>query len=168
MRSAVRIRSEELADWTEIAALHAAAFGQSAEAELVQGLRADGDLILSLTACAEKPVGHIAFSRLILYERSSVKGCALAPMAVAADWRRQGIGSALVQEGLKRLAEAGFDLVVVLGDPNYYSRFGFTPRLAKRLETPYDGPYLQALALSGTGEEAHGPVGYARAFAELP
>ncbi|WP_052003412.1 hypothetical protein [Microvirga sp. BSC39] len=58
-------------------------------------------------------------------------------------------------------------MVVVLGEPHYYGRFGFDPKLAEKLKTPYDGPYLQALALSDHGEGAHGPVSYARAFAEL-
>jgi putative acetyltransferase len=59
------------------------------------------------------------------------------------------------------------DLVLVLGEPDYYGRFGFAPDLAKQLNTPYDGPYLQALALSEKGKAAHGPASYARAFAEL-
>jgi putative acetyltransferase len=61
----------------------------------------------------------------------------------------------------------GYDFVVVLGEPDYYGRFGFTAALARQLKTDYDGPYLQALALSEKGKEAHGSVSYARAFAEL-
>jgi putative acetyltransferase len=72
-----------------------------------------------------------------------------------------------VQHSLERLTKAGCDLVVVLGEPHYYGRFGFDPKLARKLKTPYDGPYLQALALSDKGKEAHGSVSYARAFAEL-
>jgi putative acetyltransferase len=161
------IRLEEPADWTELVAIYAAAFGQSAEADLVQRLQADGDLILSLTAEIGNPVGHIVFSHLTLNEAPSVKGSVLAPVAIAPAYQRQGIGSALIREGLKRLTESGIDLVVVLGDPSYYSRFGFTPQLAKRLKTPYDGPYVQALALTDDGKEARGLVSYARAFAEL-
>lgn len=163
----MRIRLEEPADWTEMLSLYMAAFGQTAEANLVQRLRTDGDLILSLIAHDEKPIGHIAFSRLTLNEVPSVKGCVLAPLAVSPACQRRGVGSALTREGLRLLAEAGLDLVVVLGDPNYYGRFGFTPKLAKRLKTPYDGPYVQALALSERGREPHGLVSYAQAFAEL-
>jgi putative acetyltransferase len=57
--------------------------------------------------------------------------------------------------------------VLVLGEPDYYGRFGFAPELAQQLKTPYDGPYLQALALTARGKEAHGPVSYGPAFAEL-
>jgi putative acetyltransferase len=72
-----------------------------------------------------------------------------------------------MRHSLMRLTETGHDLIVVLGEPHYYGRFGFTPRLAEKLKTPYDGPYLQALALSDKGKAAHGSVSYARAFAEL-
>ena len=161
------IRVEETADWSAVYAIYEAAFQQVIEAELVHRMHDDGDLILSLMAYADGPAGHIAFSPLALHETPAVKGCALAPLAVAPEFQGQGIGSILVRHALERLRADRYDLVLVLGDPNFYGRFGFTPGLASRLETPYDGPYLQALALSEKGKEAHGLVSYARAFAEL-
>jgi putative acetyltransferase len=161
------IRLEEPADWAHVYPVYAAAFGQLAEADLVQRLHSDGDLILSLSAFDRDPVGHIAFSKLGFGETPGVRGCALAPLAVVPDHQKKGIGSALVREGLHRMAQAGLDLVVVLGDPAFYGRFGFTSALAGNLKTPYDGPYIQALALSEKGAEARGSVSYARAFAEL-
>jgi putative acetyltransferase len=161
------IRLEESADWSTLYAIYAAAFGQLAEADLVQHMYKDGDLILSLIAYADEPAGHIAYSRLILHETPSIKAAVLAPLAVAPPFQKQGVGAALVQNGLKRLMDKNYDLVLVLGEPHYYSRFGFTPRLAERLKTPYDGPYLQAFALSDKGKGAHGSVSYAQAFVEL-
>ncbi|MCG7392089.1 N-acetyltransferase [Microvirga sp. ACRRW] len=161
------IRVEEAADWTAVYTIYAEAFGQLTEAELVRHLHDDGDLILSLIAHGDKPAGHIAFSRLALHETPAIRGVVLAPLAVRPEFQAKGVGSVLVRYGLEKLTSDGYDLVVVLGDPDYYSRFGFTPRLASQLKTPYDGPYLQALALSDKGKEAHGPVSYARAFAEL-
>jgi len=161
------IRVEEAADRAAVYIIYEEAFGQRIEAELVQHLHDDGDLILSLIAHGDTPSGHIAFSRLALHETPTIKGSVLAPLAVRPALQKKGVGSALVRDGLERLKADGYDLVVVLGDPNYYARFGFTPRLASQLKTPYDGPYLQALALSEKGKEAHGPVSYARAFAEL-
>lgn len=157
----------ESTDWPAIEAIHEAAFGRSAEAELVRRLQGDGDLVLSLMADDAGPAGHIAFSRLTLHDAAGLSGCALAPLAVAPGRQRQGVGTALVREGLRTLQADGHDLVLVLGEPGYYERFGFAPGLARRLKTPYDGPYLMALALSDKGHEAHGPVSYARAFAEL-
>jgi putative acetyltransferase len=161
------IRVEDTIDWPAVYTICEAAFRQLIEADLVHRLHDEGDLILSLMAHADKPAGHIAFSHLVFHEASVLKGCALAPLAVAPEFQRQGVGSTLVRHGLERLRADGYDLVVVLGDPDYYARFGFTPALASQLKTPYDGPYLQALALSEKGKEAHGPVSYARAFAEL-
>jgi putative acetyltransferase len=162
--TALVIRPETPADHDAIHAVIRAAFGQETEALLVERLRAGGDLVLSLVAEADGIVGHVAFSRL------STEGglaTALAPVAVRPDRQRQSIGDALIREGLRRLAEAGEDLVLVLGDPAYYGRFGFTAEAAAPLKTPYDGPYQQALALSSQGRLIGGDVAYAPAFAEL-
>lgn len=162
----VQIRPEEARDRVAIRTIHETAFGQPAEADLVDRLRANGNLVLSLVALAEEPVGHIAFSRLILAD-SDCRATALAPLAVAPERQRQGVGAFLVREGLKRLGEAGEHLVLVLGDPAYYGRFGFAADAARGLATPYDGPYLQALSFGDRGAAAHGLVRYAGAFAEL-
>ena len=161
------IRLEESANLPTLYAIYSAVFGQLAEADLVQHMHKDGDLILSVIAYADEPAGHIAYSRMSLHETPSIKACVLAPLAVCPLLQKQGIGAALVRHSLKSLTDGGYDLVVVLGEPHYYSRFGFDPKLAEKLKTPYDGPYLQALALSHKGKDAHGPVSYARAFAEL-
>lgn len=167
MRPEWQIRPACPGDGAALHAVYEAAFGQTAQALLVERLQEDGDLFLSLVACTDKPVGHIAFSRLTMPQAPTVRACALAPLAVDPAWQRKGFGSALVGEGLRGLKVAGLDLVVVLGEPSYYGRFGFTAQAAKPLRTPYDGPYLQALALSDEGHLAQGPVSYARAFAEL-
>ena len=161
------IRLKESADWHTIYMIYVAAFEQSAEADIVQRMHKDGDLILSLIAYNDHPAGHIAYSHLRLHEAPSIKACVLAPLAVVPSFQKQGIGTELVRHSLERLRDDGYDLVVVLGEPHYYGRFGFDPKLAEKLKTPYDGPYLQALALTDKGMGAHGPVSYARAFAEL-
>jgi putative acetyltransferase len=161
------VRLEETTDWPALYTIYAAAFGQLAEADLVRRMQDDEDLILSVTAYKDEPAGHIAHSRMSLHEAPSIKACVLAPLAVCPLFQKQGIGAALVRHSLTRLTDDGYDLVVVLGEPHYYGRFGFDPKLAEKLKTPYDGPYLQALALSDNGKGAHGPVSYASAFAEL-
>jgi putative acetyltransferase len=161
------IRPEEPADGKAVRAVIVAAFGQPAEADLVEALRAQGDLALSLIAEEEdEVVGHVAFSRLAL-ANPLVRATALAPMAVRPDRQRQGIGSALIRESLRRFRENGEDLVLVLGEPAIYGRFGFAAEAALGLQTPYDGPYQQALALTEVGRAARGAVRYPAAFAEL-
>lgn len=166
MREGAEIRPEAPGDRAAVRLVIERAFGQAAEAGLVDALRTDGDLVLSLLAIAGEPFGHVAFSRLTL-AGSTARASALAPLAVVPSAQRSGIGTALVRESLRRLAQAGEDLVLVLGEPAYYGRFGFTPEAAADLRTPYDGPYLQALALTGAGRAASGPVRYARAFSDL-
>ncbi|WP_052003413.1 GNAT family N-acetyltransferase [Microvirga sp. BSC39] len=94
------IRLKESADWQAIYAIYVAAFGQSAEADLVRNMQNDGDLILSLIAYNDQPAGHIAYSHLVLHEASAIKDCVLAPLAVAPVFQKQGIAAALVRHSL--------------------------------------------------------------------
>jgi putative acetyltransferase len=159
------IRPETTGDVAAVRKVLTAAFPSPVEAKLVDDLRAAGDLLLSLVADRGGIFGHIAFSRL-RFAATRLRGAAPGPIGVLPEQRR-GIGSALVQEGLSRLAQAGEDLAVVLGDPAFYERFGFSREAAARLETPYDGPHLLAKTLSERGSAVVGEVRYAPAFAAL-
>src|SRR5262245_3554810 len=97
------------------------AFGQSHEAKLVDDLRAAGDIALALVAELDDIVGFVAFSRLIL-DNANAQALALAPLAVSPKCQRQGVGHALVREGIASAGAAGQDALLVLGDPAYYSR----------------------------------------------
>lgn len=162
------IRPEKPDDVAAIGEIVAAAFGQRLEAELVARLRSDGDLVLSLVAEADGVVaGHVAFSRLWI-EREGVRapGISLAPVAVLPAQQREGIGRALIGAGHLRLKVLGETIVFVLGDPDYYKRFGFSREIAKAFDCVYQGDYLQALRLSPDAPAA-GQVVYAPAFAAL-
>ena len=91
---------------------------------------------------------------------------ALGPVAVSPHHQKRGIGQAMIRDGIARLKAAGETLIIVLGDPDYYSRFGFDVEAAKVYRTPYDGPYLQALRMSDAAPSS-GEVRYAAAFAGL-
>jgi putative acetyltransferase len=160
------IRLEGAGDHAAVRDLLLRAFPGPAEADLVDALRAAGDLILALVAEGGSVVGMIGFSRVTI-AGSSLRAAALAPVAVAPERQRHGLGSALIREGLARLRAAGEDLILVLGEPAFYARFGFERRHAARLRTPYDGPYLQAMPLNGRGLKAEGAVHYAPAFSAL-
>jgi putative acetyltransferase len=83
-------------------------------------------------------------------------------------WQRQGIGSALVRHGLALCRERGISAVVVLGDPAYYGRFGFSPALARGLKTPWSGPHLMAIELvAGSLGDGSVVAHYPAAFAAL-
>ncbi len=164
------IRAAVPADEAAIHALHVHVFGQEAEAKLVDELRAEGFATISLVAVAGvRVIGHVLFSPIeIVSETSSVRALALAPLGVVPGWQRQGVGLALVREGLQQAGGAGERIVIVLGDPNYYRRFGFQPELTSALQSPYAGEYFLALELSpGALEGVTGEVRYAAPFSRL-
>lgn len=164
----LKIRIERKPDIEAIRHIHETAFGSLLEAELVDNLQAEGDAVLSLVAWRDgRLVGHILFSRLNALENRGLRAAALGPLAVLPEEQGKGIGSALVRDGLEWLKADGEDLVLVLGEPEFYGRFGFSAKAAQAFQTPYDGPHLQALALSEAGHQAHGLLRYAPAFAML-
>lgn len=159
------IRSETPADVTAIRALLVSAFPDASEARLVDALRDTGDLILSLVAArAANVVGCAQFSRM----NAPFKALALGPVAVAAEERRRGIAAMLIREGIERARRGGWEAVFCLGDPLYYSRFGFSSELATGFFSPYAGPHFMVLPLDPAGlPAAGGAVHYAPAFADL-
>jgi putative acetyltransferase len=155
------IRPEASSDISAIHALVAAAFGRPDEADLVDRLRADGDSVISLVAAEGNDLlGHVLFSRMT----APFKALSLAPVSVAPARQRQGIGSRLIWAGLDAARTSGWNAVFVLGEPDYYRRFGFDPALASGFSSPYAGPYLMALALGGDLPVRHGPIAHADAF----
>ncbi|MFN3650539.1 MAG: GNAT family N-acetyltransferase [Armatimonadota bacterium] len=165
-----QIRVESAADKSQIRELHRLAFGGEAEGRLVDALREGGYTRLSLVAeAAGEIVGHLLFSRLpIRTPAGTVEALALAPVAVRPDYQRQGIGSRLIREGLRRCREQGHRIVVVLGHPEYYPRFGFSARLAEPLRCAYSGPALMALELEpGTLAGIAGELEYPPPFRDV-
>ena len=138
----ITIRLEEIEDQKGIRRVNELAFGQAMEADLVDGLRANAHPNISLVAIdEERIVGHIFFSPVsIESESGTFTAMGLAPMSVLPEFQNQGVGSRLVDEGLNKCRELGHSVVVVLGHPNYYPRFGFTPAHLMGLRSEYDVP----------------------------
>ena len=137
----ITIRDEQPADSDAIGHINMQAFGQSAEAELVDALRVRGSILFSLVAWrGDSPVGHVLFSPLLTDHVQPVGAAALGPVAVLPACQRQGIGSQLVQRGLSELKTAGVKFVVVLGHPEYYPRFGFAPAHEFGMTCEFDVP----------------------------
>lgn len=168
----ISIRARVPRDDPAIAALIAAAFttafGKSTEARLVEALRRNGNCVVELVAVDDVGAlaGHILFSRLeVRAGTQSLKAVALAPLAVRPGLQRQGIGTALTQAGLTHCRNAGEELAVVLGHPEYYARFGFSALLAKVLDAPYSGKSFMALAFNpGIVDGRTWTVAYPSAF----
>lgn len=161
------LRPEQAGDEAAIHALTEAAFrpmlfSDGSEPRIVDGLRADGDLALSLVALNmdRAIVGHVAFSPVTI-DGAEMGWFGLGPVSVIPTRQRTGIGTMLIERGLAELRQDGAQGCVVLGDPGYYRRFGFVhdPALC------YPGPpaeYFQRLVLAGPAPS--GVVRYAPAF----
>jgi putative acetyltransferase len=143
------IRPETSADHGAIWEVNRNAFGGEGEARLVDALREGGHARISLVAEQEgRVVGHILFSALtIATPQGGIEALSLAPLAVVPSHQRKGIGSSLVREGLRACREAGHRIVIVLGHPEFYPRFGFSAKLAESLRSPYSGPAFMAVEL---------------------
>ncbi len=136
------VHAETAEDYPAVRQINELAFGGSDEAVLVDKLRAVADPQISLVAVKDgHVVGHIFFSPVSI-EISDAASLALglAPMAVLPQYQKQGIGSQLVREGLKECQRMGCNVVVVLGHPEYYPRFGFVPAKQKELSCEYPVP----------------------------
>jgi putative acetyltransferase len=154
-------RDEDFGDRAAIRDVICAAFGRSAEAELVDRLRADGDGVISLVAVDhDRTVGHLMLSKM----KAAIKALALAPVSVRSDRQRSGIGSSLVREALRRARIGGWDAVFVLGDPRFYRRFGFDPDLATGFTSPYAGPHFMVLPVQDGFPIRTGRIDHAAAF----
>jgi putative acetyltransferase len=163
----VTIRAETTADHSMIRQVNETAFGGAEEADLIESLRRERVVLLSLVAASDRRiVGHILFSRMSVDTSSgSVDAVALAPLAVLPGYQRRGIGGTLIRAGVDQLRGLGERLVIVVGHPDYYPRFGFSTTLARSLESPFPPDAFMALPLLPGGLEGiEGRVRYPRAF----
>lgn len=140
----VIVRQEKLEDYQTIYDLNKKAFDGEVEARLVNNLRKTKGFIPELSLVAEKNgkvVGHILFSVIhINTDTDQIPVLALAPMAVLPGNQKQGIGSLLIKEGLKKCKELRHKVVVLIGHADYYPRFGFVKASSKGLRLPFDAP----------------------------
>jgi putative acetyltransferase len=134
------IRPERPEDGAQVRRINELAFGQPAEADLVDRLRPACADSLSLVAEDAGVVGHILFTPVVIESAGQrIIGMGLAPMAVLPDRQRQGIGSRLVTRGLDLLRDRRCPFVVVVGHPEYYPRFGFEPASRQGLASQWEG-----------------------------
>jgi len=162
--SMMSIRTATPRDREAIRLVEEHAFGQQAEAGLVDALVESGDTVLELVAEEDgHVVGHILFSRLYVdHGGRRFPAVALAPLAVEPSFHGTGIGGALVREAHVRLKQAGEKLSIVVGEPGYYGRFGYAHDRAVKFESDYQCDALQAVAWGEAPES--GKLVYAPAF----
>jgi putative acetyltransferase len=166
------IRPEQSDDFDTVDALLLASFGREAETRLVHRLRASGKIMSALIAEEKRRIlGHVVISEVAIdADAGEVSAVALAPLAVEPAFQRLGIGSALVSAGLECCRVARHSRVLVLGDPVYYTRFGFVPAARFGLQCPFPAPENAFMAIElqpGAFDSASGRVRYGHEFDDL-
>lgn len=167
----MRIREEQNEDHAAVHALIQSAFESAEhadgnEAELVEALRKGKSFIEPLSLVAEidgKIVGHILFTKAAVGDASVLL---LAPLAVLPAFQRQGVGTALVEEGHRIAKALGFGWCIVLGSEKYYPRFGYLPASDFGIISPFEAPRenFMALKLDAAAPAVHGTVRCAEEF----
>jgi putative acetyltransferase len=163
------VRPEIPEDIDSIRHVNEQAFGQKEEAEIVDKLRNRAALTVSLVAVQENEiVGHIAFSlAAIESEPLSFEAAVLAPMAVLPAYQKQGIGGQLILAGLEECRILGCKVVVVLGHPTYYTRFGFVPAKPKGITCEFEVPEEAFMVLELREEALTGRSGMVKFQSEF-
>ena len=153
----------------EIAQIVHAAFKKrygtgDAEVAIIHALRDSSDVIVELAAQERgEVIAYAMFSRAAA-DPPLYRVAVLGPVAVRIDRQRQGLGDSLIRAGLVACREKGLDAAIVLGDPGYYSRFGFSVDLARGIGCAHAGPHFQALEFRPGALEGVAAVAYAPAF----
>ncbi|WP_443067449.1 GNAT family N-acetyltransferase [Streptomyces sp. NBC_01426] len=162
-----RARPETPADVPGVREVNLAAFETPLEADLVDALRADASWLPGLSYVAERPDGSPAAHALLTRcEVSGTPALALAPVAADPAVQRSGAGSAVVRALLADARRRGEALVLVLGHPAYYTRFGFVPASRFGIRAPFEVPdeAMMALVLDDTVPVPAGTIAYPAPF----
>lgn len=143
----IEIRAPRGSDRAAIRALLDLAFESPLEGRFVDAVYRAGMARCEMVAIqADQIVGHLLFTPLsVVAGEREINALALAPLSVVPARQRQGIGIALMETGLECCRAAGAELIVVLGHPDYYPRFGFSAEVGARLRAPWSGPAFMAL-----------------------
>lgn len=167
------VRPETSEDHEAIRDVNMRAFGRPVEALIVERVRSTSAFLPELSLVAEQDgriVGHVLFSEAVIEgvaERWTV--LALGPVAVIPERQRQGVGSLMIETGLKWSAELGYRAVLLIGHPGYYPRFGFVPAKAHEIEPRFSVPddvfMVRLLRLDGL-EGVQGAFAFPPAFDE--
>jgi len=170
----IQIRRERPDDFQQVARVIEMAFGQKNEAVLVEKLRRNKKYVSKLSIVADyngSVVGHILFFPIVIRRGDEEKeSLALAPLSVSPEFQKMGVGGRLVEEGLRTAQELGYRSVIVLGHPEYYSRFGFVPARKWGITPPFSVPddaFRARELLAGALIDAGGVVEYPEEFSQL-
>ncbi len=149
------------------------AFQQENESKLIEKIRKGENFVPELSLVAkidDEIVGHILFSRIKIVGDSILESLALAPMAVIPEFQKQGIGTKLIKKGIGQAKELGFNSIIILGDKEYYPKFGFIRASNWSIKCPFEVPDEAFMAIElteRTFEDKAGTVKYPDEFMEV-
>jgi len=147
------IRQENKKDYEYISKLVSSAFGRDNEAKLIEDLRKTKKFVSALSLVAEdyeRIIGHILFYPVKIKGEQEFDILSLAPVSVLPDHQNMGVGSKMIEEGLRNAEILGFRSVLVIGHPNYYPKFGFEPAKKWGITAPFSIPDEAFLAIELT------------------
>ena len=174
----INIREENLEDYNCVYSLIKKAFEGAEhtdgdEHNLVNRLRSSENYIEELSLVAldnDIIVGHIMFTKLLIINGyKKYESLALAPLSILPNYQNKGIGSKLINEGLKRAKALGYNSVIVLGSEKYYPRFGFVEASSFGIEAPFEVPsenFMTIELIKNSLKDVNGKVMYAKEFFE--
>jgi putative acetyltransferase len=135
------IRMEKTNDHSAVREVDLRAFPSDVEASLVEKLRNYGNIISMVALVDGKVVGHIIFSPLTIENgKESFPELILAPIAVLPEYQNQGIGSQLIEKGIIECRNQGHSIIILVGHPEYYPRFGFKSAEKNGIQHPFKVP----------------------------
>jgi predicted N-acetyltransferase YhbS len=167
------IRTETVEDYEEVYKLNYLAFGKREdESKLVERIRKSEEFVPELSIVAEidnEIVGHLLLSKAAVETQERIfTVIVLAPIAVKPDRQKQGIGSKLIEEGIRRCKNLGYYIILLIGRPKYYPRFGFKPARKYGLELKQfkvpDQVFMVYEVVDGELEKIRGELKYPKAF----
>ena len=157
----IEIREERPDDVTAVREVNRRAFGQEQESNIVDALRTNRVSLVSLVATvSDRVVGHIVYSPATVGD--TVNGAALGPMAVLPEHQRQGIGTRLIETGNRKIKDAGYPFIIVVGHAEYYPRFGFRPAGKYGIKCEWDVPEEVFMVLMLDAARMQGVSGLAK------
>ena len=140
------IREAQESDLEEVFNLIHSAFGNRAESDLVKQLISDGDVLINLLVeSLDIIIGNVVVSKITMEPDIGLFCGGVAPVSVVPDQQSSGVGSKLMTAVINESKKTGMDALFLLGDPNYYKRFGF---IVSKLKNDYSVEHFQELELT--------------------
>jgi putative acetyltransferase len=167
-----RFRVETPEDIDDIYKVQVAAFGRNNEAELVNQLRGSKDWIKSVVAESNgEIVGHCLYSKVsVVSEKETFQAAALGPVAIMPELQGEKLGTMLIITATNMVIDKGYPILFVLGNSDYYTRFGYSDASMFGFSLPYETPpgvFMVATLTPNVLKGKSGVVHYAKPFLEL-